>query len=178
MLDGRGGGECPRENLMKRENLRPLPARSNHLCFGCSPINPYGLQMRFHTDGEALYSWVTVPEHLSGWKNLVHGGVITTMLDETMGTSAIFLLRTLVVTKSITVDFLRPVPVGQELKVEGRLHARNGSREVAMDGFLSNPEGVVCARASGVFALLGAEAAARFGMDESLQEDLAHFVSA
>ncbi|MCE5335159.1 MAG: hypothetical protein LLG06_11310, partial [Desulfobacteraceae bacterium] len=92
-------------------------------------------------------------------------------------TTAIYRLRTLVVTKSIEVNFLKPVLVGLEMKVEGRLLGSDGSREVSTEGFLTDPKGVLCAKASGVFAILNPEAASRFGLDGSLQDDLEKFIS-
>ena len=75
------------------ENLKELPSGRNHNCFGCSPINPSGLRMRFFTDGKAVYSRLQVPAHLCGWSNIVHGGVLTTILDEIMSWAAIRLLQ-------------------------------------------------------------------------------------
>ncbi len=95
------------------KKLRELPNSRNHNCFGCSPANPSGLQMKFLTDGEAVYSQLEVPEHLCGWSNIVHGGVLTTILDEIMSWSAIHLLKRIALTRTLTVEFLKPVPVGR-----------------------------------------------------------------
>ncbi len=73
---------------MIKENLKEIVSRDAH-CFGCSQKNPHGLKMRFYTDDTALYSWLNVPTHLCGWDGIVHGGVLSTILDEIMGWSAI-----------------------------------------------------------------------------------------
>jgi uncharacterized protein (TIGR00369 family) len=162
----------------KRENLRLLPLRDNHHCFGCSPINSSGLRMTFYTDGEALYSWLKVPAHLSGWKDLVHGGVIATILDEIMGWSAIYLLKTLTLTKSISIDFLKPVYVGRELQAEGRLLTVKSDREAVMEGFLLDKEGNLCSKATGTFALFPPDVAERLGMmDDAIRMDLERLTS-
>ena len=62
--------------------FKELPNADTHNCFGCSPINAHGLQMKFYTDEESVFTWLSVPEHLCGWNNLVHGGVLSTILDE------------------------------------------------------------------------------------------------
>ena len=59
-----------------------LPNSKTHNCFGCSPINPSGLQMEFYANDSFVFSEVTVPQHLCGWNNLIHGGVLSTILDE------------------------------------------------------------------------------------------------
>jgi len=151
-----------------KDDLKILPTRENHNCFGCGPTNTSGLQMQFHTDGKALYSWLTVPSHFCGWSNFVHGGVITTILDEVMGWSAIYMLKTLTLTKSITVDFLKPVYIDDELRAEGRISRRDSEREVLMEGLLYNSKDKLCSRAQGTFATFPPDVGAKFGLDPSV----------
>lgn len=56
------------------EGYEPLRSRANHNCFGCSLTNDYGLKMTFYGSGDTVISKLTVPGHLCGWNNLVHGG--------------------------------------------------------------------------------------------------------
>lgn len=149
---------------MGKEDYRRLPHRGNDNCFACSPNNATGLKMEFFTDGERVLAWPTVPEHLSGWGRIVHGGVITTMLDEIMGWSALHLLKRMTLTKSILVDFLKPVYVGEELKLEGKPLESKGEREAVIQSALYDPEGQLCARATGVFALFTIDAMKKRGI--------------
>ena len=64
------------------KDLKRLPNSGNHNCFGCSPVNPSGLQMKFYANEDKVFSEVTIPDHLCGWSNIAHGGVLTTILDE------------------------------------------------------------------------------------------------
>jgi hypothetical protein len=41
--------------------LKPIANMEGMSCFGCGAANPVGLRMRFHTDGQRLYSFVTLP---------------------------------------------------------------------------------------------------------------------
>lgn len=160
-------------------NFVQLPSRENHRCFGCSPINPCGLQMKFFSDGNIVFSELTVPDHLSGWQNLVHGGITSTMLDEIMGWSAIYLLKRFVLTKSITVEFLKPLYVGKTLRVEGRVVKVRNDREAILEGSLFDSEGKLCARASGVFAIFALATAIKRGLiDESAIGDLERLFAA
>ena len=131
--------------MTSAQNLRELPNSRNHNCFGCSPVNPSGLQMRFFTDGRAVYSRVKVPEHLCGWSNIVHGGVLTTILDEVMSWSAIPLLKRIALTKGIAVEFIKPVQVGGELQAEGRVRIRKERRR-HRGGPLRRERRAVCPR--------------------------------
>ncbi|NLI82433.1 MAG: PaaI family thioesterase [Deltaproteobacteria bacterium] len=138
---------------MERETLYLLPNREDHHCFGCSPLNPSGLQMKFYTDGEKLYSWVAVPAHLCGWQRLVHGGILSTILDEIMGWCAIHLLKRITLTKSMEVHFLKPVYVEQSLRAEARILSTENSREAIAEGWIVNDAGEVCTQSTGRFAL-------------------------
>lgn len=110
--------------------------------------------MTFSTDGEAMYSFLRVPQHLSGWSNLVHGGVSATILDEIMSRVVLFRTRAIGVTRSMTMEFIRPVKVGEELVAEGRFIGGDDVRKVSAEGVLYNAVGEVCARSSGVFVLM------------------------
>jgi len=143
------------------DTYQPLKMLSNHKCFGCSPHNATGLQMEFFTNQKSLVSLVTVPEHLCGWDRLVHGGVIATILDEIMSWSAITMLKRIILTKSMTVDFVKPVYINNELKVEGKVLEHNSERDAQVAGFLYNANGELCARSQGSFALFTPEAAVK-----------------
>lgn len=136
---------------------RPLPPRNNHNCFGCSLTNPSGLQMTFYTDENTVFAWLTVPEHLCGWGNLVHGGVTSTILDETMGWTALHLLKRFTLTKSMQIEFLRPLYIGKPLKVEGKVFKITNKREAIMEGYIYDQSGKTCAKSTGVFGLYTAE---------------------
>lgn len=150
--------------MLEGRRIRALPNRDNHDCFGCSSTNPCGLRMKFFTDGTMVFTELNVPEHTAGWKNLVHGGVITTILDETMGWSAIFLLKRFVLTRSISIEFLKPAFVGTRVRAEGKLLDRRSEREAVLESSLLDAEGNLCARGKGTFAVFAPEAAMNRGI--------------
>ncbi len=150
---------------------KPLPNRDNHNCFGCSPINPSGLQMKFYADDSRVFSRLTVPQHLCGWNQLVHGGVLSTILDEVMSWAAIYLLKRITLTRSMTVDFLKPVYIHNRLRAEGRLLELKGRHEAVMEGVLYNDEETVCARSTGNFAVFSPAVAKRLGIADETHLD-------
>ena len=151
----------------KNEGYIQLPNRANHNCFGCSPLNASGLQMSFYANEAAVFSKVTVPEHLCGWNNLVHGGVLSTILDEIMSWSAIYLLKQVAMTKSMSVDFLKPVYVGNLLKAEGTVLDKKGKHEALMEGRIYNEDNVCCASASATFAIFSPAVAKRLRITDN-----------
>lgn len=134
-------------------SLKQLTSSENHNCFGCSPSNIHGLHMKFYADTDRVYSKLSVPGHLCGWDTLVHGGVIATICDEIMSWSVLYLLRKIVLTKSITIDFTRPITVGEDLLAIGFTDKKNSEREALMRGELYNSRDELCAVSHGLFAL-------------------------
>ncbi len=152
---------------------RPLPPRENQNCFGCSLTNPSGLQMTFYTDDSSVLTWVTVPDHLCGWGNLVHGGVTSTILDEVMGWTALHLLKRFTLTKSIQIEFLRPLYIGKPLKAEGKVFKITNKREAIMEGCIYDQTGKACAKATGIFGLFTADHIKKLRiMDEEMIDQL------
>ena len=150
---------------MKRsEGLRELPNREGHSCFGCGPTNAHGLRMKFFTDEKSLFSWVKIPGYLCGWDNLAHGGVLSTILDEIMGWTTIHFSRLFALTHTMTVQFHKPVYVGEEIRVEGRVLEVRGKREASVEGYIYNEENTLCAQSTGTFRLFNTEGIVRLGV--------------
>ncbi|MDX2501388.1 MAG: PaaI family thioesterase [Deltaproteobacteria bacterium] len=150
--------------MEKNNDPKHLPNRETHNCFGCSPINASGLQMKFSTDESTVFSRLTVPDHLCGWDRLVHGGVISTILDEIMSWTGIYMLKQITMTKSMTVDFIKPVYINSELKIEGNVLEKTGRHEVLIEGRLFNDKGTLCARSRGNFVIFSPAVAKRLGI--------------
>ncbi len=160
-----------------KKPCRPIPDRGNDNCFACSSDNPAGLKMKFSTDEESVFSCLTVPDHLSGSSNMVHGGVISTILDEIMGRSALQFVKKVTLTKSICIDFLKPLYIGDKLKAEGKLREIKNEREAVMESFLFNSKGELCARATGIFATFTPEAVKKLGIiDEPILKGVENLI--
>ena len=146
------------------------PNSSEHYCFGCSPVNPSGLQMDFFADRDTVFSNVTIPDHLCGWSNIAHGGVLTTILDEIMSWSALHFLKRITMTKSMNIEFIKPVYIRNPLKAEGKVLEITGKHDAVMEGILYNDKGVACAKSTANFAIFSPKVAKRFGIadDDSL----------
>lgn len=133
------------------QQRQPVPNMDTS-CFACGSENPCGLHMTFCTDGEKLYSTVTPPAHTSGWESLLHGGIISTMLDEIMAWTAIHLLQRVILTKSMQVEFLRPIQVHTKLEVQGWVE-RHEDRKAWIRGVILDSKGREMAKSTGELAL-------------------------
>jgi acyl-coenzyme A thioesterase PaaI-like protein len=86
-------------------------------CFGCGPDNPRGLRLEFLRDGDAVVSHTSLGLEYAGYRSFIHGGVIAAILDEAMGWALLHLRGRYGVTRSMTVDYRRPVRVASRLTV-------------------------------------------------------------
>ncbi len=133
-------------------------------CFGCGPKNHVGLQMKILTDETEVISFVTVPRHLCGYNQIVHGGVVATILDEIMGWAGIYLLKKIALTRTMTIDFIKALRIGDRLTVKGRILNHVGKRDVHIEGAIYDGGNILCARSEGAFALLTPQMARRMGV--------------
>ena len=146
------------------KDLKQLPNSRNHNCFGCSPVNQSGLQMEFYANKDKVFSDVNIPDHLCGWSNIAHGGVLTTILDEIMSWAALHFLKRITMTKSMTIEFVKPVFINSPLKAEGKVLEIAGSHDAVMGGTLYNSKGIACAKSTANFSIFSPAVAKRLGI--------------
>ncbi len=144
-----------------------LPNRLDSKCFGCGPANSSGLQMKFRADEETVTSDLIVPVSLCGWNKLVHGGVISTILDEVMSWAAMFFVKSMVMTKSMKIDFIKPIQIDSSIHAEGKVLEIINKHEVRMEGKIFNNKGMLCAHSEAMFATFSPKIAKRLGITEN-----------
>ena len=96
--------------------------RDNQRCFVCGKDNPNGLGVHFeiNTEQRSISAKFTPTEHHQGYEGIVHGGILSTLLDEAMAKLTVS-LGIPAVTAEMTVTFKAPAAPGEELFVSGRL---------------------------------------------------------
>jgi uncharacterized protein (TIGR00369 family) len=97
-----------------------LPLEDDHFCFVCGVKNPIGLHLSFSLhDGKVTTEFVPEKIH-QGYKDIVHGGIISTLLDETMVKAAL-LQGMPAVTAEISIRFKNPLVSGEKVLVEASI---------------------------------------------------------
>lgn len=135
---------------------RHLNPKKNH-CFVCGLDNPEGMRLKFTLD-EQRQTFVCrfrLPKRYTGPPGHCHGGVIACILDDAMG-KANKLRNVVALTKEMTVEYLKPVPLHKPLTVEGKEVSVHGRQHINMAEIL-NEKGEVLARSKGVFIAIDAE---------------------
>lgn len=101
-----------------------------------------------------LRAGVIFKEGSAGPPGHAHGGATAAVLDEAMGIACWF-KGIPVVTRSLTVDFIRMVPIGAQAELVTSVGGEEG-KNVTVEGELrSRKDDVVYARGKGVYAVVG-----------------------
>ena len=103
-----------REVLLSYRDFRIAP----HHCFACGELNETGLHLKLQLASGRCRVELTLPKQFEGWEGLIHGGIVCTILDEVMAW-ALVERDVWGVTARMSVDFRRPVLVGQTIRAEG-----------------------------------------------------------
>jgi acyl-coenzyme A thioesterase PaaI-like protein len=95
-------------------------------CFFCSPssLNPLGLHMVFEPISSGARAVITVSRTFQGYPGMIHGGILSGILDETMAYAGIFALHRLPVTKKLEVCFRAKVQAQKLFSCEARVDFR------------------------------------------------------
>jgi uncharacterized protein (TIGR00369 family) len=114
--------------------------------------NHSSIKARFYEldNGDIVSISKGLDEHQS-YPNRMHGGVISALLDETVG-RAIWIVEPgkWGVTVELTVNYKKPVPLNEELKVFGRV-TKNSSRLFEGTGELVSKDGEILATCTGKY---------------------------
>ncbi|HEX9037097.1 MAG TPA: PaaI family thioesterase [Ktedonobacterales bacterium] len=137
---------------------RMLNDRSEYqACFGCGARNLDGLQLVFHRDGDLIWAEITPEQRFQGFPGVLHGGILATMLDETLSRAAVFANRWMM-TARLEVRYRRAAPVGRALRVSARpVQVRARMVSARGDVRLVDEPDTILAEAEGVFMPISGE---------------------
>jgi len=106
-------------------NLPKISVDENYsMCFGCGQDNPIGLKLIFDWDGKTARAEFVPTRLHQGWPDIVHGGILMSVLDEAMGYAVRFEGMTCVTAK-IQARLKRPAAVGELLIVTAEVTEKN-----------------------------------------------------
>ena len=134
--------------------LDPNPANR---CFGCGAANPAGMKLPFELDldDRRTRGKFSLGPNYAGGAGFAHGGIIAVVLDEAMGKLS-KLTGERAVTAEMSIAYCKPVPVDQEILVEGWQDEEKG-RSRFRTAEIRDAHGNVLARGKGRFVVVGAQ---------------------
>ena len=130
-------------------SMQPLP--HTHSCFVCGESNPHGLKLRFHAEGNVVTAkFRPCPEHI-GFKGVVHGGLIATVLDEIMVWACAVQTRRFAFCAELKVRFVNPLAPGEEGVVTSELVENRRNRIFATTATVQSATGELLAEGTGKY---------------------------
>jgi beta-phosphoglucomutase family hydrolase len=85
-------------------------------CFACSQENPIGLKLKPVQDGEKVIAEFTAGKFHQGWDNVIHGGILYTLLDEVTAYAMLCHGIELGVTAKSEIRFKQVAPINEPIK--------------------------------------------------------------
>jgi len=141
-----------KHKVLKKQNI-------SKMCFVCGEKNDFGLHARFfETDANELVALINPSEQHQGYPGRMHGGIAATILDETIARSICNGKDEQLwgVTLELKTRFRKPIPLGQELKVVGRITSE-GTRSFEGSGEIILPNGDIAVSAEGKYLKVSME---------------------
>jgi len=123
---------------------------STKLCFGCGEENPIGLKLKPVYDGEKVKAEFTPREYHQGWDNVVHGGILYTLLDEITAYAILCCGIDFGVTAKSELRFKHVAPINEPIQISAWV-TKLTKRLVETKGVLALKDNTVIAEDSSLF---------------------------
>lgn len=140
--------------MSEGNNRQYLP--NSTWCFVCGEDNHAGLQTRFFIEDDYVRTILKPQMYHCGYKNVVHGGIVAAILDETMGWAAARAIGLMCYTGELTIRYVKHVPADRDSIVSAEV-VKAGRRMAIIKGTLHSEDGEVFAHAEAKFLPMSAE---------------------
>jgi len=130
-------------------------------CFACSDKNPIGLKLAFEESEKFMHATWEPSEYYQGYANILHGGIIATLLDEIGAWCVNVKVGTAGVTSELSVKYLKPVFISKGgITMKAEIVGKN-ERNVMLRSYLYDGTGTLCAQAETDFFIYPEDIARR-----------------
>ena len=127
--------------------MKKLLLEDDHHCFVCGMKNPDGLRIVWKTEGLVTTAEFVPDRKYQGWKGIVHGGILATLLDEAMTRLAAEVCGN-ALTAEMTIRYVAPARIGETLFIRGEIE--DPSRKIInMKASVCDVEGKIIAHSTG-----------------------------
>ena len=129
---------------------------NSRMCLVCGLENQYGLKASFfELESNRIISVFDPTESLQGYPGRLHGGIATTVLDETIGRAIMISYGSDIwgVTLRLEAKFRCPVPLDQPIRTVGEIE-KEGRRQFTGNGQILLADGTVAVEATGKYLKL------------------------
>ncbi|MBL8940386.1 MAG: PaaI family thioesterase [Archangium sp.] len=137
------------------ERIEPLDGRlfgEGQPCFGCSPTHPHGFHLKYERDGEDVLTRFVPGQLHQGPVGIMHGGLVSTLADETAAWAVIAKTGKFGFTTSFSARLHKAVRIGVEVEARGTVVSEN--RRVVKSSVVLRQNGEACFTGDFIFVLL------------------------
>ena len=125
-------------------------------CFVCGKENPFGLKITFFKDkNEVRTEFVPKSKH-QGFKGIVHGGILFSILDEIMGRTAVITKGVMTLTVEIDIKYRKKALVGEKIIFTAQM-TKDLGRMIEAQAQACLEDGTLLTEAKGKFIVLSPE---------------------
>ncbi len=134
----------------------PLALPRYSECFVCGRSNPIGLDVVFYYNNNRIETTFTATAAHCGYRNIVHGGILATLLDECMGWAGILSRCIMCYGAELSVRYKQSAKAGDKLLIYSDLVV-DKKRLILAKGAIEREDGTLLCTAEGKFIPLSSE---------------------
>ena len=113
-------------------------------CFGCAPNNDAGLKLEFEYEDNCVKALWKPDMKFSGYSNVLHGGVLAALADETAAWLIMVDLNTAGMTQSMNIRYLKPAYATSEFLYIYASLVESNERSALVSVSISGPDKNIC----------------------------------
>lgn len=118
--------------------MADLKLEDDSYCFVCGTHNSSGLKLSFNYSGQKAYAEFSVTKAHQGYKDIVHGGIIATIIDEALIKAA--LANGLnAMTAEVTVRFKNPLYINEPASIEAEI-TKHKDKLIEARAYITGPD--------------------------------------
>lgn len=125
---------------------------NSRMCFICGMQNPVGLHLHiYNTSPGVVEASYVAPEHFQGYPGVLHGGIVSAILDELSGRALMGpdpMSPRFMFTAKLEIRYRKNVPIGVPLKVVGKAGKSRGKSAESWAGIYEAQTGELLAEAN------------------------------
>jgi uncharacterized protein (TIGR00369 family) len=129
--------------------MKKLP--HTHSCFVCGESNASGLKLLFHTDGKTVHTRLTPRDEHIGFKGVIHGGILATLLDEIMVWACAVQTKRFAYCAELNVRFVKSARPGEEVFASAELVENRRNKIFQAKSEIRNAAGELLTSATGKY---------------------------
>lgn len=134
--------------------MQALPGYKN--CFVCGKDNLIGLNITFFRDQDKIRAEFVPESKHEGFKGIVHGGILFSILDEIMGRTAITTKGVMTMTVEVNIKYRKKVIVGEKIIFNAQM-TKDLGRMIEAKAEARSEDGTLLTEAKGKFIVVSKE---------------------